>query len=233
MSSSSSHATITYTSISSYNDVPSWGIPLMDAYESDPEAPEAAPQSPDQAPLSPAQAPVQYLHLYHYSAEFEPVKEDPEEDPEEEPSKKEEKLLAPADSPLAELYIDLPSEVEEDEVAAPTPPLPPPSLLSPLLSPLPRIPSPPLLLPPPTRRAAAAARQPRSTLARGTDYGFVTGLEEVNERVTDLAASHRHDSGEFHDEGDRWSRAIGHIQELEHSREPERRDRPSDAGISC
>ncbi|GKA24034.1 putative reverse transcriptase domain-containing protein [Tanacetum coccineum] len=58
MSSSPSHATVTYTSMSSDNDVPSWGIPLMDAYESDPEAPEAAPQSPDQAPLSPAHAPV-------------------------------------------------------------------------------------------------------------------------------------------------------------------------------
>ncbi|GJX88112.1 hypothetical protein Tco_0340126 [Tanacetum coccineum] len=45
MSSSPSHATVTYTSMSSDNDVPSWGIPLMDAYESDPEAPEAAPQS--------------------------------------------------------------------------------------------------------------------------------------------------------------------------------------------
>ncbi|GKD88700.1 hypothetical protein Tco_1364207, partial [Tanacetum coccineum] len=43
MSSSPSHATVTYTSMSNDNDVPSWGIPLMDAYEFDPEAPEAAP----------------------------------------------------------------------------------------------------------------------------------------------------------------------------------------------
>ncbi|GJZ89275.1 hypothetical protein Tco_0661057, partial [Tanacetum coccineum] len=107
------------------------------------------------------------------------------------------------------------------------PPLQLPSPLSPLSSPLPRIPSPPLLIPSPTCRdiipeadmpprkrarfaapsqrfeiressAAAAARQPMSTLARGTDYGFVTALEEVNERVTDLATSYRQDSHEFY-----------------------------------
>ncbi|GKG02367.1 hypothetical protein Tco_0310003, partial [Tanacetum coccineum] len=46
--------------------------------------------------------------------------------------------------------------------------------------------------------AAATARQSMSTLARGTDYGFVTALEEVNERVTDLATSYRQDSHEFY-----------------------------------
>ncbi|GJS28215.1 putative reverse transcriptase domain-containing protein [Tanacetum coccineum] len=44
--------------ISSDDDVPLWGIPLTDAYESDPKAPEAASQSPNQAPLSLANAPV-------------------------------------------------------------------------------------------------------------------------------------------------------------------------------
>ncbi|GKB85743.1 reverse transcriptase domain-containing protein [Tanacetum coccineum] len=46
--------------------------------------------------------------------------------------------------------------------------------------------------------AAAAARQHGSALARGTEYGFVTALEEVNERVTDLATSHKQDSQEFY-----------------------------------
>ncbi|GKG65651.1 hypothetical protein Tco_0685313, partial [Tanacetum coccineum] len=45
-----------------------------------------------------------------YSTDFESV----EEDPEEEPSKEE--LSTLADSPPAGLYIDLPSEVDEDEV---------------------------------------------------------------------------------------------------------------------
>ncbi|GKC75673.1 hypothetical protein Tco_1126447 [Tanacetum coccineum] len=202
-------------------------------------------QSLDQAPLSPAHDPVYPVYLapsdddlepieaqplsafvsptallLDYSVDSEPVEEDPEVDPEEEPSEKEEELLALADSPPAGLYIDLPSETSL--VAAPTP-----SPLSPLSSPLPRIPSPPLLLPPPTRRdiipeadmpprkrarfvalsqrfeiressSAATSRQSGSTLDRGTDYGFVTALEEVDGRVTDLATSHRHDIKEFY-----------------------------------
>ncbi|GKE22730.1 hypothetical protein Tco_1434242 [Tanacetum coccineum] len=46
--------------------------------------------------------------------------------------------------------------------------------------------------------SATAARQPGSALAQGTEYGFVIALEEVNERVTDLATSHRLDSHEMH-----------------------------------
>ncbi|GKF36397.1 hypothetical protein Tco_0113155, partial [Tanacetum coccineum] len=45
---------------------------------------------------------------------------------------------------------------------------------------------------------ATTARQPGSALAQGTEYGFVTALEEVNERVTDLATSHRLDSHKMH-----------------------------------
>ncbi|GKF18975.1 hypothetical protein Tco_0063893 [Tanacetum coccineum] len=77
MSSSPSHATVTYTSMSSDNDVPSWGIPLMDAYESDPEAPEAAPQSPDQAPLSPAHAPVYPEYHAPSDDDLEPAEAQP------------------------------------------------------------------------------------------------------------------------------------------------------------
>ncbi|GJS59288.1 hypothetical protein Tco_0654072 [Tanacetum coccineum] len=112
----------------------------------------------------------------------------------------------------------------EEWRTAPTSPSPSPS---PLSSPLPRIPSPVLLLPSPTRRdiipkadmplqkkarftapsqrfeigeslAAAAARQPVSTLARGTELDFITALEEVKESVTDIAAKHRHDIEEFY-----------------------------------
>ncbi|GJX13557.1 hypothetical protein Tco_0205315 [Tanacetum coccineum] len=102
------------------------------------EAPEAAPQSPDQAPLSPAHALV-YLEFLAPSdddletAEAQPLPAfDPEEDPEEDPKEdlekepsgeEEEELSTSADSPPAGLYIDLPSEVEEDEVHS-TPPSP-------------------------------------------------------------------------------------------------------------
>nr|GEW19757.1 retrotransposon protein, putative, Ty1-copia subclass [Tanacetum cinerariifolium] len=139
MSSSSSHATVTYTSMSSDDDVPSWDIPLMDAYESNLEAPKAAPQSPDQASLFPTHALVYPEYLApsdddldpseaqplpasisptvlssDYSTDFMPVKEDlekdPEEDPKEKPSEEEEELSASVVSPPARLYIDLPSE---------------------------------------------------------------------------------------------------------------------------
>nr|GEV11739.1 hypothetical protein [Tanacetum cinerariifolium] len=227
--------------MSSDNDVPSWGIPLIDAYESNPEAPKATPQSPDQAPLSPTHAPelrriLRRTHrMRRRSSQLWPIPH----------------------------QLDYTLTYHMSWVAALAPPLPLPSPLSSLSSPLPMIPSLPLLLPPPTCRdiipeadtrpqkrarfaapshrfeswessAAAAARQPGSTLARGTDYGFLTALEEVNKRVTDLATSHRHDSEEFHrqDDGNRWTRALGHIQELERSREPERRDGPPDASSS-
>ncbi|GKA82180.1 putative reverse transcriptase domain-containing protein [Tanacetum coccineum] len=229
------------------------------APEDAPQSPDQAPLSPAHAPvyseylapsdddLEPAEAqplPASVSPIVlspDYLADFEPVEEnleedpgeDHEEDPKEDPSEEEDELSTPTDSPSARLYIDLPSEVKEDEtplspaidafidswVAAPAPPLPPPSLLSPLSSPLPMIPSPPLLLPPPIRRdiileadmppqkrarfdalfhrfeigessAAVAARQPGSALTRGTEFGFVTALEEVNERVTDLATKH-------------------------------------------
>ncbi|GKA50130.1 hypothetical protein Tco_0743203 [Tanacetum coccineum] len=126
--------------------------------------------------------------------------------------------------------------------SVPISPLPPPSLLSLLSSPLPKIPSLLLLLPSPTHRdiipeadillrkrarfialfhrfeieeslAAPTARQAGPALARGVDYGFIdtldasiratdervmTALEGVNERMTDLAATHKHDSEEFY-----------------------------------
>ncbi|GKG34183.1 hypothetical protein Tco_0436879, partial [Tanacetum coccineum] len=69
---------------------------------------------------------------------------------------------------------------------------------------------------------AVVARQPWSTFARGTDYGFVTALEEVNERVTNLATSHRHDSEEFHvrhqDAQDDRAALRAHVPSLERHR---------------
>ncbi|GJX09124.1 hypothetical protein Tco_0198983 [Tanacetum coccineum] len=296
MSSSLSHATVMYTSMSSDDDVLLWGIPLMDAYDSDPEAPEAVPQCPDQASLSPAHAlvyseclappdddlePAEAQPLptsvsptalsLDYSAYSEPVKEDLEEDLEEDPKKEpskeeeeeEEKLSDLVDSPLARLYIDLPSEVEEDERGSCTCTFITTTIstITPIIS-IPRIPSPPLLLPPPTHRdiipeaemtpqkrarfaapsyrfeigessAAIAARKPWSALARGTDFGFVTALEEVNERVTNLATSHKHDSEEFHSR--RPHRLTTHIQRdraREDARDLERHDGPTDADNS-
>ncbi|GKC70761.1 hypothetical protein Tco_1116644 [Tanacetum coccineum] len=130
-----------------------------------------------------------------YSADSEPVEGDPEEHPEED-LEEEEELSALADSSLAGLYIDLPSK--GTDVCPTSNPLP--SSIDALVDSWKRAIFAALSL----RfeigesSAAAAARQPESALARGTDYGFVTVLEEVNERVTDLAASHRHDSHEFY-----------------------------------
>ncbi|GKC90182.1 hypothetical protein Tco_1150831 [Tanacetum coccineum] len=95
-----------------------------------------------------------------------------------------------ADSPPTRLYIDLPSEVEEDEVVAPVPPLPTPSPLSPLSSPLPRIPSPPLLLPLPTCRDII----PEADMSPQKRARFAA----PSQRVANLVTSHRHDSKEFH-----------------------------------
>ncbi|GJU08754.1 hypothetical protein Tco_1125184 [Tanacetum coccineum] len=171
-SSSSSHATVTYTSVSSDDDLPSWGISLMDAYEPEYLAPSDDNIAPTEDQSLPASASPTTLTL-DYSVDSEPVEEDPEEDleddPEEEQSEEEEEELSVlTNSPPAGLYIDLPSEVEEDETplplyinalieewrTAPTSlsPSPSPSPLSPLSYLLPRIPSPLLLLPSPTRR---------------------------------------------------------------------------------
>ncbi|GJU38939.1 hypothetical protein Tco_1191896 [Tanacetum coccineum] len=46
-SSSSSHATVTYTSVSFDTDLPSWGIPLMETYESESDAPLSQVHAPE------------------------------------------------------------------------------------------------------------------------------------------------------------------------------------------
>ncbi|GKF22412.1 hypothetical protein Tco_0074734 [Tanacetum coccineum] len=107
MSSSSSHATVTYTSISSDLDSLPWGFPLIS--ESDHEAPEAAPQSPEHAPPSHVPAPVYPKYLA--PSDDEPIENDPEMHPVDYPTdeedakestedEEEEDHLAPADSAL-------------------------------------------------------------------------------------------------------------------------------------
>ncbi|GJT27009.1 hypothetical protein Tco_0907284 [Tanacetum coccineum] len=242
-SSFSSHATVTYTS------APLPPIPTLEYLEylapSDDDIPaEDQPLSADASPIA---------LLLGYVADSEHAEDDFEEDPEMDPlnddkeelSKEEEEPLAPTDSalPISD-YVPSSKETgpfETDETtatppplvpphtvygSAPTSPLPPPSLLTPLSSLLSRITSPPFLLlsarrdpipeagMPLQKRVcfttlycrfkiressiAVAARQLRPAVARGASVRVLTALEEVNERMTDLAATHRQDSEEFY-----------------------------------
>ncbi|GJZ12719.1 hypothetical protein Tco_0547949 [Tanacetum coccineum] len=147
--------------------------------------------------------------------------------------------------------------------SAPTPPSPSPSPLSPLSSPLPRIPSPQLLLPSPTcRDMISEADMPPRKRARfaAPSYGFE--IRESLAAAAARQLRHRQDIEEFYtrhqdaqddraaeirvlqaetrvlqqqrrDDHDLWTGAIGCIQELEHARDPERHDGPTDAGSSC
>nr|GEV14958.1 hypothetical protein [Tanacetum cinerariifolium] len=251
MSSSATHSIVSYTSVSSDSDLPSWGIPLLEAYESEPQAPLSsvhapeepkylAPANDDIAPTEDQPPPASPIALsLDYSADSKLAEEEPEEDPEEgheedpeeEPSEEEEELSASTDSPLARLYIDLPSEVEEYEVpftplptsphhiipfsetrvrrawisirpqpppspstevriveyaSAPTPPSPPPSSLSSLSSPLHRC-----------HLHHCSYHDHHFTIRRSFPR-LTTTIEGVNKRMTDLAATHRHDSDEFY-----------------------------------
>ncbi|GKB51527.1 hypothetical protein Tco_0902280 [Tanacetum coccineum] len=140
-----SHATVTYTSISSAER--SWSIPAMDPYE------EAALQALEQAPPSPDYVP-------EGDDEGEESSEDDDDDDEEE------EHLAPTNFTLHVIdSVPLTEETEPFETdelldlchlwqhllrhSLPTPPSPPPSPLSPLSFPLPQIPSPPLPVPSP------------------------------------------------------------------------------------
>ncbi|GJS41977.1 hypothetical protein Tco_0567020 [Tanacetum coccineum] len=81
--------------------------------------------------------------------------------------------------------------------------------------------------------AAATARQTGPTLTRGVDYGFIdtldasiqatdkrvmTALEEVNQRMTDLAATYRHDIEEFYTQAryarQAWAHSKGRSQAM-------------------
>nr|GEV54476.1 putative reverse transcriptase domain-containing protein [Tanacetum cinerariifolium] len=132
----SGHSTVSYTLISSPER--SWDIPDVDPYE------EAALQAIKQVtpPLSPAYLanPIKLNELYWYPKEEDPEEEESDDNAasKEEPSK----------------GFDDTQSSEEDETAARVAellamPTPPPSLLTPMSSPLSQIPSPPLPVPSP------------------------------------------------------------------------------------
>ncbi|GKB42159.1 putative reverse transcriptase domain-containing protein [Tanacetum coccineum] len=163
MSSSSSHATVTYTL--SPKQAPLSYVPA-------PEYPEYLAPSDDDIPVEDQPLPTDASPtacLPGYIAEYEPIEDDSEEDPDMDPvdypSDEEEEPSAPTEptSPTGlcrarktvRPHLPLPASIEAriaEYAVAPTPPSPPPSPLSPLPSPLPRIPSQPLLLPSTTYR---------------------------------------------------------------------------------
>ncbi|GJW89885.1 putative reverse transcriptase domain-containing protein [Tanacetum coccineum] len=159
-SSSSSHTTVTYTSVSSNIDLPSWGIPLMEAYEAEaPLSPVHAPKYPeylassddDIAPAEDQPLPASLIALSPgYIVDSEPIEDGPEEDPKMDPvdyvadkeeessedEEEEEEHLALTDSAL---YVpDSVSSTEEmepfetDEFAATPPPPRSPQTVIPL-----------------------------------------------------------------------------------------------------
>ncbi|GJU33984.1 hypothetical protein Tco_1182338 [Tanacetum coccineum] len=127
----------------------------------------------------------------------------------------------------------LPSSIDalvDSWVGAPTPSLPPPSLLSPLLSTLPRIPSPPLLLPLPTRRDIILEDDMPSR-KRARFAGIPSCSYQIGERfrTADLSRHEalvyfcpRHDSEEFHvrhqDAQDDIAALRAHVPSLERQR---------------
>nr|GEZ85160.1 hypothetical protein [Tanacetum cinerariifolium] len=252
MSSSSSHATITYTSVSTDSDLSPWGFHLMEGDEpEEPNEPKAPPShvpalaypeylapSDDEVPAKDQPQPVDASPTTDspgYIADSEPTEDDFEEDlemdhvdyvydddddddddDEEEKSSDDEDRKASSSGRLRTVYTCIshtpPSPSAEARIAeydaASTPSSPSPSSLSLPSSPIPVIPSPPLILPSPTRRdIIPEADMPLRKRARftapsysirATDERVMTALEGVNERMTNLAATHRHDSKEFH-----------------------------------
>ncbi|GJS98123.1 hypothetical protein Tco_0819293 [Tanacetum coccineum] len=105
---SSSHATVTYTFISSDTDLPSWGILLLEAYESKPDAPFSpvhapedpkylAPSNDDITPTEDQPLPASPIALLPgYIVDSEPIEDDFEEDPADRGGG----ALAPTDSAL-------------------------------------------------------------------------------------------------------------------------------------
>ncbi|GJZ18087.1 hypothetical protein Tco_0554210 [Tanacetum coccineum] len=134
-SSSSSHATVTYTSISSDTDLPSWGIPLLEAYESEPEAPLSlvhAPEDPeyltpsddDISPTEDQPLPASPIALSPgYITDLESIEDDFEEDPEMDPvdyaaDEDEEEPFKDEDEEEEEPFKD--EDEEEEEHLAPS-----------------------------------------------------------------------------------------------------------------
>nr|GEV63727.1 hypothetical protein [Tanacetum cinerariifolium] len=151
-SSSSSHATVTYIYVSSDTDLPSWGIPLLEAYEYGQEAPLSLvhaledpecllPSDDDIAPVEDQPLPALPIVLSPgYIADSVPIEDNFEEDleidpvdyvdvadDEEESYNDEEEHLAPSNSALfVPDYIPSSKETEpfETDESAATPPPP-------------------------------------------------------------------------------------------------------------
>ncbi|GJV36820.1 hypothetical protein Tco_1409297 [Tanacetum coccineum] len=145
MSTSSSHATLTYTLVPTDNDLPPWGFHLVEADEPEaPPLPVPTPAYPKYLTSSDDEvlAEDQPLHADAlptadspgYIADSESIKDDFEEDPEMDPInyadddyEEEEEHLAPADSALP-VSDSIPSSEEtkpfETDESAATPPPP-------------------------------------------------------------------------------------------------------------
>nr|GEU45964.1 reverse transcriptase domain-containing protein [Tanacetum cinerariifolium] len=177
------------------------------------------------APLSP-----------DYSPNPEPIEEDPQEadlkdDPEEEPSEEEEEELptSAASTPVIPDSTSLSEETgpfKEDEIPLPpsiathieawlatsAPPSQPPSLLSPLSSPLPMIPSPPL--------PSSSIR--KYSIPEGAIDRLKVALQKTSKRLADLGTNYRHNSHEIYEASyahDAWSFTMDRIKELQHQRQ--------------
>nr|GEU40135.1 hypothetical protein [Tanacetum cinerariifolium] len=143
MSSDNAQSAVTYTSISSYSDRPSWGIPLMNSGEFPEMDPyEEVSQQGQVHPLSPAYVPnpieldehmlvhvSKREHLeYHAPSDDDIQIKDDDEDPEEDPSeehKPEDDDEDPEEDPNEEHEPEDSDETEsfeEDETAATSPP---------------------------------------------------------------------------------------------------------------
>nr|GFB17504.1 hypothetical protein [Tanacetum cinerariifolium] len=143
MSSDNAQSAVTYTSISSYSDGPSWGIPLMNAGEFPEMDPyEEVAQQGQVHPLSPAyipdpmeldeHAPIYVLEPqhpeYHVPSDDNIQVEDDDDDPEEDPSEEhepEDDDEDPEEDPNEEHGSKSSDEIEsfkEDKIAITPPP---------------------------------------------------------------------------------------------------------------
>nr|GEU40074.1 hypothetical protein [Tanacetum cinerariifolium] len=219
-SSSSSHTINTYTFVSSNTNLPSWRIPLMEAYESKPVAPFSpvhapeyleylAPSDNDIAPTKDQPLPASPIALSPgYIADSNPIEDGLEEDFEMDPvdyaTDKEEDESSEDDEEehLASTDSTLSTGLRRAQISIRSHTPPSPSIKVRIAEFEIRESS-----------TVATARQIGPALARGVVYGFIdtldasiratdervmTALEGVNERMFDLAATHRHNSEGFY-----------------------------------
>ncbi|GJX57628.1 hypothetical protein Tco_0287525 [Tanacetum coccineum] len=143
--------------------------------------------------------------------------DDDDNDEEEEEAFEEDEHLAPADStilPTARISVGPQTPLSAATkaliatVAAALPSSPPPSPLTSLSSPLPHIPSPLLPLPsPPTHTSLAYSEAPLGYRAvyLAFESKAMTAVEEVNDRVTNLATTQRQETHELQAVDARWA----------------------------